>query len=38
VVVARDGTRIPIAFDTICIHADMEGTLERARSIRKRLG
>jgi lactam utilization protein B len=24
VAIARDGTRIPIAFDTICIHADME--------------
>jgi UPF0271 protein len=38
VVVARDGTRVPIAFDTICIHADMDGAVERARAIRKRLG
>ena len=34
VVVARDGTRVPVAFDTICIHADMEGALERLRAIR----
>lgn len=38
VVVARDGARVRIAFDTICIHADMEGALERARAIRERLG
>lgn len=36
-VIARDGTRISIAFDTICIHADMEGALERLRAIRQRL-
>jgi UPF0271 protein len=36
-VVARDGSRIPIAFDTICIHADMEHAVERLRAIRKRL-
>jgi UPF0271 protein len=34
VVVARDGSRIPIAFDTICIHADMAGAVERLRAIR----
>jgi UPF0271 protein len=33
VVIARDGTRIPIAFDTLCIHADMEGALPRLRAI-----
>jgi len=33
-VIARDGTRIGIAFDTICIHADMDGAVERLRSIR----
>lgn len=33
VVVARDGSRVPIAFDTICIHADMEGAVERLRAI-----
>lgn len=37
-VVARDGSRIPIAFDTICIHADMDGAVERLRTICGRLG
>jgi UPF0271 protein len=37
-VVARDGTRVRVAFDTICIHADMENAVERLRAIRKRLG
>jgi 5-oxoprolinase (ATP-hydrolysing) subunit A len=37
-VIARDGSRIPIAYDTICIHADMEHAVERLRAIRKRLG
>ncbi len=37
VVVARDGSRVPIAFDTICIHADMEHAVDRLRAIRKRL-
>lgn len=37
-VVARDGTRVGVAFDTICIHADMENAVERLRAIRKRLG
>jgi 5-oxoprolinase (ATP-hydrolysing) subunit A len=36
VVIARDGTRITIAFDTICIHADMEGAVERLRAVRDR--
>lgn len=34
-VVARDGSRIRIAFDTICIHADMEGAAERLRAVRR---
>ena len=34
VVIARDGTRVPIKFDTICIHADMEGAVARLRAIR----
>ncbi|PYQ46838.1 MAG: hypothetical protein DMF59_20530 [Acidobacteria bacterium] len=38
VVIARDGTRVPIAFDTICVHADMERAVERLRAIRQRLG
>jgi UPF0271 protein len=37
-VVARDGSRVRVAFDTICIHADMEHAVERLRAIRKRLG
>ncbi len=35
VVVARDGTRITIPFDTICVHADMEHAVERLRAIRR---
>ncbi len=34
IVIARDGTRVPIAFDTICIHADMENAAERLRAVR----
>lgn len=37
VVIARDGTRIPIAFDTICIHADMNEALARLHAIRRAL-
>jgi len=37
-VIARDGTRIGIPFDTICIHADMDGAVDRLRAIRTRLG
>jgi UPF0271 protein len=37
-VIASDGTRVSIAFDTICVHADMEHAVERLRAIRKRLG
>lgn len=37
VVIARDGSRVSVAFDTICIHADMEHAVERLRAIRKRL-
>lgn len=33
VVIARDGSRITIAFDTLCIHADMEGAPARLRAI-----
>ncbi len=33
-VIARDGTRVPIAFDTICIHADMPNAVDRLRGIR----
>lgn len=38
VVVAREGSRVEIAFDTICIHADMAGAVERLRAIRRRVG
>jgi len=34
-VIARDGTRISIPFDTICVHADMEHAVERLRAIQK---
>jgi UPF0271 protein len=37
-VIARDGTRIGVAFDTVCIHADMERAVERLRAIRQRIG
>jgi UPF0271 protein len=37
VVIARDGSRIPIACDTLCIHADMAGSAERLRAIRAAL-
>ena len=36
-VIARDGTRIPVPYDTICVHADMEGAVERLKAIRLRL-
>ncbi len=35
VAIARDGSRITIPFDTICVHADMEHAIERLRAIRK---
>jgi UPF0271 protein len=35
VVIARDNTRIAIAFDTICVHADMSHAVERLRAIRR---
>jgi UPF0271 protein len=35
--ITRDGTRLAIPFDTICIHADMPGAVDRARAIRARL-
>lgn len=34
-VIARDGSRVTIVFDTICIHADMEGAVERLRAVRQ---
>ena len=33
-VIARDGSRIAIPLDTICIHADMQHAVERLRAIR----
>ena len=38
VVVARDGARIPVPFDTICIHADMDGAAQRLRAVCRALG
>ncbi len=37
-VIARNGEKISVVFDTICIHADMEHSVERLRSIRRALG
>lgn len=34
VVLAIDGTRVPIAFDTLCVHADMDGAVERLEGLR----
>lgn len=36
-VIARDGARVRIDFDTLCIHADMPNAVERLRAIRARL-
>ena len=38
VVIAIDGSRVSVAFDTLCIHADMENAVDRLRAIRERLG
>lgn len=37
IAIARDGTRIAIPFDTLCIHADMPEAPARLRAIRKAL-
>ena len=37
-VVTRDGTRIAVPFDTVCIHSDMEHAVDRVRAIRTRVG
>jgi 5-oxoprolinase (ATP-hydrolysing) subunit A len=36
-VIARDGKPLALEFDTLCIHADTPGAVERARAIRTRL-
>ena len=36
-VIARDGSRVALRFDTICIHADMDGAVERLRAVRRAL-
>ena len=36
-VIARDGASLALEFDTICIHADMEHSVERLRGIRAAL-
>jgi UPF0271 protein len=36
-VIARDGTRVAIPFDTLCIHADMPEAPARLRAIRRAL-
>lgn len=37
-VVAADGSKIAVAFDTLCVHADMDGAVERLREIHAALG
>jgi 5-oxoprolinase (ATP-hydrolysing) subunit A len=37
IAIARDGTRVAIPFDTICIHADLAGAPARLRAIRAAL-
>ena len=37
IVIAEDGRRVSIAFDTICIHADMEHAVERLQAVRKQI-
>jgi UPF0271 protein len=37
-VIARDGSRLAVPYDTICVHADMERAVERLRAIRQRIG
>ncbi|HWS73017.1 MAG TPA: LamB/YcsF family protein [Thermoanaerobaculia bacterium] len=34
-VIARDGSRVPIAFETICLHADMDRAVERLLAVRR---
>jgi 5-oxoprolinase (ATP-hydrolysing) subunit A len=38
VVVAGDGSRVTVPFDTLCVHSDMEHAVERLKAIRARLG
>lgn len=38
VVIAADGSRLAVPFDTLCVHADMEHAVERLQAIRTRLG
>ncbi len=37
VVIAGDGSRVTVPFDTLCVHADMEHAVERLKAIRARL-
>lgn len=37
IVIARDGSRVALRCDTLCIHADMAGSAERLRAIRSAL-
>jgi UPF0271 protein len=37
VVVASDGTRLPVDADTLCIHGDSPGAVEIARAVRAAL-
>lgn len=38
VVVAANGALVPLQFDTLCVHADMEAAVERLQAVRTALG
>lgn len=38
IVITRDSSRLPLPFDTLCVHADMEHALERLRAVRAAVG
>ena len=37
VVVAVDGTTVPVAIESVCVHGDTPGAVELARSVRRAL-
>ena len=37
VAIARNGAQVRVPFDTICVHSDLEGAVERLKAIRARL-
>jgi UPF0271 protein len=32
--IANDGTEVAVAFETLCAHSDMPGSVERIRAVR----